>query len=118
MVFPVVMYACESWTKKKAEGREKTTPVTKSAGRNKTNAHKPCDTEGGYGEPKKVHTSPAMQRPARGAETCAQAPRRRGGARELGVKCTQPCDPEGEHRGLREAHTSRRNTKGPTQASV
>ena len=79
MVFPVVMHACESWTKKKAEGQEQITPVTKSSGRDKTNAHKPHNAEGGRGERKQVHTSPATKRPAWGAETRAQkAPRRRG----------------------------------------
>ena len=64
MVFPVVMHACESWTKKKAEGQEQITPVTKSSGRDKTNAHKPHNAEGGRGERKQVHTSSSTQRPA------------------------------------------------------
>ena len=43
------------------------------------------------------------------------SPRLRVDLGELRVKCTQPCDTEGELRGLREAHTSRHDTEGSTQ---
>ena len=72
-----------------------------------TSAHKPRDAQGGHGGRSKFPLAPPCRGQPGSWNYCTQRV-------DLGhwVKCTQLCNPEGELRGLREAHTSRRDAKG------
>ena len=93
----------------------------------------PTNAEGRHGEPKQIHTSPALQGPARDAETSAYqprntecvprklrgvhpSPRHRGWTLETESSAHRPHNTEGKLSGVRGAHTINCNAEGATQA--
>ena len=68
--------------------------------------HKPCVAEGSLREPKQVHTRPATQRPAGGAETSAHSPAKQRAGLGAETSAHKPATQRMNLAGLREANIS------------